>query len=112
MYKSFLFQKKKNLEERNREAKRSKLKQVMENARLSEQAQRNAERDQQEFIEVAAYERMYSKVRTGPKCLLNDARTTYINSMASCWQNGTGTPIYYTTSEWTHIQYIAWAPSE
>lgn len=54
-------EKKKNLEERNREAKRSKLKQVMENARLSEQAQRNAERDQQEFIEVAAYERMYSK---------------------------------------------------
>ena len=48
--------------ERQQQDESGKLRRMMETARLSEQARRNAARAKQELAEVTAYQRQYGKV--------------------------------------------------
>ncbi len=52
------------LEQRKRDEKKAKLRKEIEEAKLLEQAKRNAARAQQELTEMVAYEKQYGKVHT------------------------------------------------
>lgn len=57
-------QEKRAMVQQKREEERRKVKQAIEDAKLKEQARRNAFRAQQEVSELMAYERQYGKVYT------------------------------------------------
>ncbi len=59
----FFIQRKEELADKKRLAQQKKMKQATEEAKLFEQAKRNAARHRQECAELAAYERQYGKVR-------------------------------------------------
>ena len=103
-----ILQKMKSLAEKKRLLEKKKMQQAIEEARLFEQAKRNAARYRQETAELAAYERQYGKV----KCQQFMCANVLIVHHHSCityrwdvsWLFGTETLTEFTTGN--HKIYV------
>ena len=90
---------KKRRELQSKEERRKKLKEVVEMARLREQAKRNTARTQQELAEMMAYEKQYGRVinliNVLPEKLLDNIPFSLVDS----WPCGIATQMRFTTSK-------------